>query len=84
MRRSLVDQAGAAKGELTRGEHKSIQTDRVVLVPGPAEEIDTVRWMYRSFVKQGKPEREIANILNERGITTDLGRPGPAAPFIRC
>ena len=75
LRRSLIDQAGAAKGELTRGEHKSIQTDRVVLVPGPSEEIDTVRWVYRSFVKQGKPEREIANILNERGIATDLGRP---------
>jgi DNA invertase Pin-like site-specific DNA recombinase len=75
LRRSLIDQAGAAKGELTRGEHKSIQTDRVVLVPGPSEEIETVRWVYRSFVKQGKPEREIANILNERGIATDLGRP---------
>ena len=75
LRRSLIDQAGAAKGELSRGEHKSIQTDRVVLVPGPPEEIDTVRWMYRSFVKQGKHEHEIADILNERRITTDLGRP---------
>jgi DNA invertase Pin-like site-specific DNA recombinase len=56
LRRSLIDQAGAAKGGLARGEHKSIQTDRVVLVPGPAEEIDTVRWMYRSFVKQGSPK----------------------------
>jgi DNA invertase Pin-like site-specific DNA recombinase len=75
LRRSLIDQAGTPKGELTRGEHKSIQTDRVVLVPGPAEEIDTVRWMYRSFAKEGKLESEIANILNERRITTDLGRP---------
>jgi hypothetical protein len=75
LRRSLVDQAGAAKGELSRGEHKSIQTDRVVLIPGPPEEIDTVRWMYRSFVKQGKSEGEIASILNERRISTDLGRP---------
>ena len=32
LRRSLIDHAGTAKGELTRGEHKSIQTDRVVLV----------------------------------------------------
>jgi DNA invertase Pin-like site-specific DNA recombinase len=48
LRRSLIDQAGAAKGELSRGEHKSIQTDRVVLVPGPPEEVDTVRWVYRS------------------------------------
>jgi DNA invertase Pin-like site-specific DNA recombinase len=75
LRRSLIDQAGAAKGELSRGEHKSIQTDRVVLVPGPAEEIDTVRWMYRSFVKEGKLESEIAAVLNERQVTTDLGRP---------
>ena len=75
LRRRLIDQAGAAKGELARGEHKSIQTDRVVLVPGPPEEIETVRWMYRAFVEEGKPEREIADVLNERGITTDLGRP---------
>jgi DNA invertase Pin-like site-specific DNA recombinase len=50
LRRCLIDQAGAAKGELSRSEHKSIQTDRVVLVPGPPEEVDTVRWIYRSFV----------------------------------
>ena len=41
LRRMRVDQAGAAKGELARGEHKSIQTDRVTLVPGPPEEIET-------------------------------------------
>jgi DNA invertase Pin-like site-specific DNA recombinase len=75
LRRSLIDQAGTAKGELTRGEHKSIQTDRVVLVPGPPEEVDTVRWMYRLFVKSDTPERQIASLLNERGLTTDLGRP---------
>ena len=75
LRRRLVDQAGAAKGELTRGEQKSIQTDRVVLVPGPPEEIESVRWMYQSFVKDCKSEREIATILNERCIRTDLGQP---------
>jgi DNA invertase Pin-like site-specific DNA recombinase len=75
LRRNLIDQAGTAKGELTRGEHKSIQTDRVVLVPGPTEEVETVRWIYRLFVENGIPEREIANVLNGRGLTTDLGRP---------
>jgi len=34
LRRMLIDEAGAEKGELRRGEHKSIQTDRVTLVPG--------------------------------------------------
>ncbi|HET7086996.1 MAG TPA: recombinase family protein [Rhizomicrobium sp.] len=75
LRRKLVDQAGESKGLLARGEHKSIQTDRVVLVPGPQEEIETVRWIYRVFVEEGKPERQIAALLNERGLLTDLGHP---------
>ena len=75
LRRRLIDQNAAIKGELTRGEHKSIQTDRVILVPGPAEEVDTVRWMYRAFVEDRKTEREIADDLNRRGISATLRRP---------
>ncbi len=75
LRRMLVDQDGQLKGELARGEHKSIQTDRVVLVLGPRAEVETVQWIYRAFVEEGKSERDIADILNARGITTDLGRP---------
>jgi DNA invertase Pin-like site-specific DNA recombinase len=74
LRRQLIDQSGAVKSTLVRGELKSLQTDRVVLVPGPEMEIETVRWMYRVFVENGKPEREIAGLLNARGIATDLGR----------
>ena len=54
LRRRLIDQSGAAKGELTRGEQKSIQTDRVVLVPGPSQELETVQWIYRAFVEEGR------------------------------
>lgn len=75
LRRMLIDQGGTQKGMLARGEHKSIQTDRVVLVPGPPEELDAVRWIYSAFVNEGKPEREIARLLNAGGSTTDLGRP---------
>jgi DNA invertase Pin-like site-specific DNA recombinase len=75
LRRNLVDQSGAFKGTLKRGEHKSIQTDRVILTPGPSDEVETVGWMYRAFVQEGKSETEIANSMNERGIKTDLGRP---------
>jgi DNA invertase Pin-like site-specific DNA recombinase len=74
LRRQLIDQSGAAKSTLSRGEQKSLQTDRVVLVPGPIEETETIRWMYRTFVEDGKPEREIAMLLNAKGIATDLGR----------
>jgi DNA invertase Pin-like site-specific DNA recombinase len=75
LRRKLIDQAGVPKGQLTRGEQKSIQTDRVILVPGPPEEIETVRWIYETFVHNGVPEQEIASILNMRRVSTDIGRP---------
>ena len=42
----LVDQNRTSKGVLNRGERKSIQTDRVVLSPGPVEEVAVVREMY--------------------------------------
>ena len=75
LRRRLIDQSGEPKGDLARGEQKSIQTDRIVLVPGPPEELETVQWIYRAFVEDGKIERDIAELLNGRGIRTDLGRP---------
>jgi DNA invertase Pin-like site-specific DNA recombinase len=74
LRRMLVDQTGTPKSELTRGEHKSIATDRVILVPGPEEEIALVGRIYRDFLN-GKSERDIASELNAQGILSDLGRP---------
>jgi len=75
LRRMLRDANGHHKGVLNRGEQKSIRTDRVILVPGPPEEVEIVRWMYRTFVEQRIVESKLAKMLNERGITTDLGRP---------
>ena len=75
LRRQLIDHTGAAKNELGRGEQKSIHTDRVVLVPGPSDEIEVVRLIYSTFVTDSRSEREIAARLNARDISTDLGRP---------
>jgi len=75
LRRQLIDQSGAVKGQLSPGEHKSIQTDRVVLVPGPAEEVAKVRWIFKSFVTDGRSESQIANDLNAGNVLTDRGRP---------
>lgn len=74
LRRMLIDEHGNHKGVLARGEHKSIATDRVILVPGPEDEQETVRWMYKSFVYDGKNEVQIADELNRQGIKTDLGK----------
>ena len=75
LRRMRIDQNREPQGILDRGQYKSLQTDRVILVPGPDEEVENVRWMYRQFVDGGRLENEIAALLNERGIRTDLGRP---------
>jgi DNA invertase Pin-like site-specific DNA recombinase len=75
LRRMLVNQAGERKGVLNKGEQKSLQTDRVVLVPGPEEEVRVVRWIYERFTAGGRRESEIAAELNGRGLLTDLGRP---------
>ncbi len=74
LRRVLVDENRQPKGTLKRGEHKSLQTDRVVLVAGPDAEVDTVRWIYRAFTEEGLQETEIAHALNNKGVLTDLGR----------
>ena len=71
MRRILLDQTGAIKGVLRAGEHKSLQTDRVILVPGPASEVEIVRWIYTAFTQNNKNEIEIAATLNDRGIRTN-------------
>jgi len=75
LRRMLIDMRGTRKGLLAIGEQKSIQTDRVILVPGPAEEVKNVRWMYCAFVQDGKNENEIADALNSRGVLNHFGSP---------
>lgn len=75
LRRLLIDQNGNPKAKLARNEHKSLQTDRVILVPGPPEEVAVVRSIYDDFVALGRNEEEIAHRLNGHGVLTDLGRP---------
>ena len=74
LRRVLIDQQGSIKCELTRGEHKSLQTDRVILMPGPENEIRIVNQIYRWFIDEGLVESEIAGRLNGMKVLTDLNR----------
>ena len=75
LRRVLLDERGNVKGALQRGEHKSLQTDRVILIPGPDEEVAGVGKMYRWLIEEDLSFREIADLLNEAGVATDLDRP---------
>lgn len=74
LRRQLVDMEGKPKQVLGIGEHKSLITDRVKLIPGPPEEQAIVRWMFDVFVNSNWTEGEIAADLNRRGLMSDLGR----------
>jgi len=75
LRRQLIDRDQTPKGLLGRGERKSLQTDRVILVPGPEAEIAVVQNIYELFVDHGKTEREISEALNDRGLLGEYERP---------
>lgn len=75
LRRQLVDEHRSPKTLLRFGERKSLQTDRVILVPGPTHEIETVRRIYRLFISQGRNETQIAAILNSEGVVNKRSLP---------
>ena len=73
LRRMLLDETGNPKQELAMGQRKSLLTERVILVPGPKEEIDVVHNIYAQFLS-GTKESEIAAHLNTLGIHNNFGR----------
>src|SRR5229473_163423 len=66
LRRMLVSPAGVPKLQLAHGERKSITTDRVILVPGPVEEVECVREIYRMLIEEKRTVYGIARELNRR------------------
>ena len=67
-RRMLVSPIGQMKQELRFGERKSIQEDRVVLVLGPAHEVQCVRQIFRMLIEEHKMSTAIASELNRAGV----------------
>ena len=74
LRRELLDESGRSRGILESGQWKALQTDRVILRPGPQHEIETVRRVFDRFVKDHLTETKIARELNLGGIL-NRGRP---------
>lgn len=73
LRRLLVDENGIAKEILGFRKRKSIQTDRVILSPGPKNEIKIVNSIYDLFIDDNMPEFIIAERLNEQNIPAENG-----------
>lgn len=68
LNRMLVSAERTPKVRLAPGEYKSIATDRVILVPGPIEEVECVRTIYRMFLDVKRTVYGIAQELNRRNI----------------
>lgn len=67
LRRKLVDAERKDKFILQPGERKSLQTDRVVLVHGPEEEIKIINKIFNLFIFESFNEYLIAETLNREG-----------------
>jgi DNA invertase Pin-like site-specific DNA recombinase len=68
LRRQLVGQNRMFKQILQQGEIKGLQSDHVILVPGPRHEIRVIHRIYKMFIEELLCEREIAERLNNQGI----------------
>jgi Recombinase len=68
----LVSASGLPKQQLALRERKSIATDRVILVPGPPHELQTVKDIYRMYISDKRSLCAIARKLNNKGVP----RPG--------
>ena len=68
MRRMLLDTHGTPKQLLADFERKSLTTERVILVPGPAEEIAVVQRIFREYADEQRSLTNIARNLNNEGI----------------
>src|SRR5580693_3058245 len=91
LRRMLIDQNGERKAMLKMGEQKSIQTDRVVLVRGPEDEIKIVRWIFQAFIGDNvyhrtscKLKKKHVNNPPDKWIRADGAFEGVVEPELFC
>jgi len=71
----MVDENRCSKGLLTHGQGEYLQTDHVILRPGPPTELRVIKRVFRDFVLKRKSEAMIARELNQAGIANHNGRP---------
>lgn len=74
-RRLLVDPSRVPRQILNAGERKALSSDKVVIVPGPPEELAVIRRIFRLFVQQQLSIAEITRRLSKKGIPGYGGKP---------
>lgn len=75
LRRELISEDLSSKGQLSKGQRKALQTDRVRLQLGSDDEADTVKRVFRLFVDEEKSVAGIARQLNRQKVANHHARP---------
>lgn len=75
LRRAVIDERGQMVAILEPGERKSLQTHKVVLVPGPPSELAVIARIYRLFLEGGTTRTAIVRLLNQEAVPYGDGRP---------
>ncbi len=76
LRRMLIGSDGKPKGLLEFGQRKAMQNERVILVPGPDDEVRTVQQIYSWFNNESCNYQDIADRLNSTNA-----KPPPGIPY---
>lgn len=71
--RLLLDESRNPVRQLSPGERKSIQNQRVTLASGNADELSTITRIFREFVELERTSKKIAQGLNRDGIPSPGG-----------
>ena len=67
-RRLLVDPTRNPRQVLNNGERKALSSDKVIVIPGPPEELAVIRRIFRLYVRYQLSGPEIAKRLAKAGI----------------
>jgi len=76
LQRELVDEDRQPRGIiLGKGQRKHLQTDRVLLRPGPEHEQRIVAQIFREYVVHRRSQASIARLLNKEQVPNHRGTP---------
>lgn len=72
--RVAIDREGNRR-PLARGQHKAMQSEHIVWVPGPRKEVDLVNRIFRMYAETNATIIGVAQQLRQAGLKTAVGRP---------
>jgi DNA invertase Pin-like site-specific DNA recombinase len=75
LQRELVDENRCPKGILLKGQRKHLQTDRVLIRPGPQHEQRIVEQIFRQYVVHRRSQAAIMRLLNNEQVPNHRGTP---------